>query len=228
MKNFVSVFSAPTRIMGKSNMLTQMDIDDEMRLGIYYIMDVFGLVMSVNSYGSWEWISFHKKEGDPALTGDQIVDLPYNAEKLAFHKNNHDHGIFPEKFRKMTENRKDENKEECRDFEYARQYGWLAPDGKFYTSDWGTHEEKAEELLKQIYGLSPDDYLFVDKEYHLARDYLCLEKGWVLIDAPNGMDICVTEPTGKSITKKQREFLYVYFSEIGNFAKAYYYMGEES
>lgn len=108
-------------------------------------------------------------------------------------------------------------------------YGFVAPDGTFIPSDWGTHEEKALELIK--------DHSFYSAYINwkhtsagasgLARDYIINEKGFCLIHNPSmdGGYIVTCSPV-KSLTKAQRETLYDYFTENGDSYLANQYIQE--
>ena len=104
-------------------------------------------------------------------------------------------------------------------------YGWLAPDGTFTESPWGTHEESAEQIINDHhwdheYSTWMD--IGKDEDLCLCRDFLVMERGYCLIDSPCLDGICVTHK--KPLTKKQREFLYEYFYDKGDHAQAESYL----
>ena len=110
-------------------------------------------------------------------------------------------------------------------------YGWLAPDGTFTESPWGTHEESAMQIIDDKnhrwgheYSAWIDGWKAKDPctEHYMCRDFLVEEKGYCLIDSPHLCGICVTYE--KPLTKKQREFLYEYFYDKGDRAQADAYL----
>ena len=91
-------------------------------------------------------------------------------------------------------------------------YGWLAPDGKFYESDFGEHQTWASEyLLKEFKNGNIED-LFV---HHNPGDKLT-EMGWILIHNPSGFQLSITRDKSKRITIKQKDFLLEYFTNIAS------------
>jgi len=92
------------------------------------------------------------------------------------------------------------------------EYGWLSPSGEFYESKWGTHGSKAREICK-LKGINDGS---ID-----GRDTLS-NLGWVLIHNPS-------DPNNKTkyivsnikpLTKKQKDFLFGYFTDVGMYIKA--------
>ena len=88
-------------------------------------------------------------------------------------------------------------------------YGWLAPDGKFYKSGFGEHQDWAGKyLLKQFRnenidlkcGENPGDKL--------------TEIGWILIHNPSGFQLSITRDKSKRITIRQKDFLLEYFANM--------------
>ena len=97
-----------------------------------------------------------------------------------------------------------------------KEFGWLSPTGEYYESKWGTHEEKAQEICKQKC-IERDI-----KKYNCCRDLLS-DLGWVLIHNPmmNGGYIVSNI---KPLTKKQKDFLYNFFIDMGMKLTAEKYM----
>lgn len=83
-------------------------------------------------------------------------------------------------------------------------YGWLDPEGKFYPVQEG-HEDWALEYLEKHF---PDD----ETEY--GADLL-IEMGWILMNSPYKKEINIKTLHFWYATKKQKEFLYDYFTERG-------------
>ena len=89
-------------------------------------------------------------------------------------------------------------------------YGWLAPDGKFYESDFGEHQTWASEyLLKEFEKDNIENLLSHDN----PGDKLT-EMGWILIHNPSGFQLSITRDKSKRITIRQKDFLLEYFSDM--------------
>lgn len=221
MKEFLHYLTLPLNKMGGSNMLTMFDLDNDMRLGLYYLMEIYHLGFHHVTRGDWEWISLSQGENGEYLSGDQIKELEPDAEKYNKHKSDFENGILPEGYVKA--NNPQPEKPKVEKFKYKGKFGWLSPTGEFIVSDWGEHEGSAY-LLICTRGFE-DEYDEWDGHdgLRLARDYLCEVKGWVLIHNPSlsgGYIVTNIKP----ITKKQKEFLYDYFIALGNVTRASMYI----
>lgn len=205
--------------MGGSNILPIMDVDNEMRLALYYIMEIYDLGFHHCVHGSWEWIMLSKGEKSNCLSGDAIFELTPDMEKYNKHKRDFENGIYPPGFIAMQQQN---NNTKDKEFEYTGKFGWLSPLGKFLESEYGTHEGSAIEIIQKNGWVA--DYDKWDNDIlKLARDYLCNVKGYVLIHNPS-MDGGYIVTNTKPLTKKQKEFLYDYFMAVGNSARANHYM----
>ena len=221
-EEFNRFITRPLNKMGGSNILPAMDVDHLMRLALYYIMEIYDLGFHHCFRGSWEWIMLSKGEKGNYLSGEDIFELTPDIEKYNKHKRDFENGIYPPGFvAVLTANNTTEDKK----FEYEGQYGWLSPLGKFFESEWGSHEGAAFEIIKKN-GWEDDYCKWESDVLHLARDYLCVVKGYVLIDNPS-MDGGYNVTSMKPLTKKQKEFLYDYFMAVGNAARANYYMEDK-
>ena len=73
------------------------------------------------------------------------------------------------------------------------------------------------------------DAEFEDKEceydYYTARDFLSEVKGYVLIHNPAGSGNYIVSHV-KPLTKKQKDFLYGYFMDLGDKWKAEQYLND--
>ena len=98
-------------------------------------------------------------------------------------------------------------------------YGWLAPDGKFYEVDWGNHQEWAQEYIEENFPeVAEDDDADMQMKCNVgligAGDWL-VERGWVLLHSPSQGIAHPTKNPIKRYTKAQQEFLYDYYMERG-------------
>lgn len=87
-----------------------------------------------------------------------------------------------------------------------QDYGWLAPDGKFYSVDFGEHQAWASQYLLKQYRNGKID-LKINEE---PGDVLC-KMGFVLLHNSHKYNFSVTRDMNKIITKKQEDFLVEYF-----------------
>ena len=102
MKEFLYYLTLPLNKMGGSNMLTMFDLDNDMRLGLYYLMEIYHLGFHHITRGSWEWISLSQGEDGKYLSGDQIKELEPDVEKFNKHKSDFEKGILPEGYVKAN------------------------------------------------------------------------------------------------------------------------------
>ena len=218
-KDFNRFITRPLNKMGGSNILPIMDVDNEVRLAIYYLMEIYGLGFHHCVRGSWEWLMLSKDDKSKYLSGDDIFELEPDVEKYNKHKRDFENGIYPPAFIAMLQ--QNDNTQD-KEFEYKGKFGWLSPLGKFLESEYGTHEGSAIEIIQKNGWVA--DYEKRDfNVLNLARDYLCAVKGYVLIHNPS-MDGGYIVTNMKPLTKKQKEFLYDYFMAVGNAARANHYM----
>lgn len=87
-------------------------------------------------------------------------------------------------------------------------YGWLAPNGKFYHVDFGEHQAWAAQYLADEYR-NGNLELTIDKDPGDALEAM----GFILIHNPHGYNFSITRDCKKRMTNKQKEFLIDYFNE---------------
>jgi hypothetical protein len=87
-----------------------------------------------------------------------------------------------------------------------QDYGWLAPNGKFYPADFGEHQAWASQYLLDQYRNGKID-LKINEE---PGDVLC-KMGFILLHNPHRYNFSVTRDYNKRITNKQKNFLIEYF-----------------
>ncbi|MBR3592194.1 MAG: hypothetical protein IKL46_05020 [Clostridia bacterium] len=200
-----------------SNFITTMELDYDTKLGLYYIMKIFNLSFSHCVRGSWEFVMVVKNEDSSSngLHADEILALPadikiYNELKAEFES-----GILPS------------GAEQTKPKKSSQPFGWLSPTGEFFISEWGTHCTSAENIIKnKNMAKEYEDWELADKRNFVPNDFLCNVKGYVLIHNPsNDGGYVVTQ--SKPLTKKQREFLYNYFADMGNLGRANMYISDD-
>lgn len=200
-----------------SNFITIFDLDNDTKLGLYYIMKIFNLSFSHCVRANWEFILLVKDEDSSkeGLTADEILALPVDMEVYNELKTEVESGNLPA-VAKQNKPKKS-----------SQPFGWLSPTGEFFISEWGTHCTSAENIIKNKNMTKEyEEWEKTDKRNFVPNDFLCNVKGYVLIHNPsNDGGYIVTQ--SKPLTKKQREFLYDYFADMGNIGRASMYMNDD-
>lgn len=207
-----------------TNMIFPFNLTPDLRIGLFYVMELYGLKFKSNTWGNDSFITLHRdgvKDGD-ALKYKDIISIDIDMDKLKYHMEKFNQGILPPY---------DEDKKKSKEITSIepkvkyQPYGWLSPMGDFIESDFGTHEESACEIVEKNHW--ENEYLEWEKklkdEYitYLYRDFICEVKGYVLIHDPAGVGYIVTHK--KELTKKQKEFLYGYFIDMCDTLRAEQY-----
>lgn len=89
-----------------------------------------------------------------------------------------------------------------------KDYGWLAPNGKFYHVDFGEHQAWAAQYLA-------DEYRNGNIELKVSEEPgdVLTAMGFILLHNPHGYNFSITRDCKKRMTNKQKEFLIDYFNE---------------
>lgn len=148
-------------------------------------------------YGTWRWLSVYDTEGNH-LTAEDFVKLGIRDSE---EENN-------EVIKLVNSPSTTSSPSLNTDSPYS-SYGWVRPDGRFVPSDYGTHEESAIQIVKEMGWMEERR----NSVYDLCRDFLVYVKGYALIHNPS-MDggYIVTHNPAKNFTKAQRTTLYNYFT----------------
>lgn len=195
-----------------TNMIPLNELNEEVKLGLYYVMEIFDLGFSESGHGTWRWVMLKDGENGKALMTKEIVKREINMEKLMKHIHDFNNGILPNAATKKEEPKKT-----------SQPFGWLSPTGDFTEGDWGEHESVAYEIIKKK--KFDEEYEDYDSITGGARDFLSEVKGYVLIHNPcadGGYIVSHVKP----LTKKQKEFLYGYFMDLGDKWKAEQYLDD--
>ena len=173
--------------------------------------EYYNVRLHESGWGTWRWIGVHDLQGNN-LSLDEIH------EKLGINTNEG-----------KTTSAPSEEEEKLPAAENAKMqkydnFGYVAPDGSFIPSDYGTHEESAIKIVKEMGWMKERR----NSVYDLCRDFLVYVKGYALIHNPS-MDggYIVTHNSAKDLTKAQRETLYDYFTENGDSFLANQYIQED-
>lgn len=97
-------------------------------------------------------------------------------------------------------------------------YGWLAPDGTFYPVEFASHQSWAWKKLMELGAIEK-----YDLNAGNAGDKL-VEMGWALLHNPGMGTAFVTSSDAKPLTKKQKDFLFDYYTKRNKHRKAEEYL----
>lgn len=182
----------------------------DLRLGIYYICKLYHLIYSESEWGTCRFLKFHADKDSPALKAEEILERKCDDKQLFELYTEFMNGNGPAvKYMKPKKG--------------SQSFGWLSPMGTFIESDFGTHEETAEDIIDESDFRKEFNLWREVNRGRMGRDFLNVVKGYCLIHNPLGSGGYVVSHT-KPLTKKQREFLYTYFSDIGDSFKAEEYI----
>jgi len=196
--------------LGNSNMIPMNKLTDNVRIGIYYVMKIYHIGFYECEYGMWEYITLGNEEKH-AMTKDEITALKFDMNELQKLIEDFNENGVPKL-----------NKVEVKVEE--QPFGWLSPAGDFTEGAWGSHERLAEKIISNKgWLIEYDEWCEISElETFLAGDFLSEEKGYALIHDPSNMSYIVTHI--KPLTKKQKDFLYGYFLDMGMTRKAEKYL----
>ncbi len=188
---------------------------------MYYVMECYGLGFSEMEWGTCRMLLLKDGEEGKPLNYEEIVKREIDMEKFRKHLADFNAGIMPGQGEDQSKQR--ESKVQHKEF------GWLSPEGTFTESPFGTHEESAEMICERK-GFVDEYWKWVkengDNEIgHLMRDFLSEVKGYCLIHNPTGCGGYIVTNM-KSLTKRQKEFLYGYFMDMGDRFKAEQFIKE--
>lgn len=85
-------------IIRSASFITLIEFDDKVKLGMYYLMKMYGLGFRHVVRASWEWFELCTDNGNGLLARD-IEQMSYDPVVYAELKKAHDSGIMPEGFR---------------------------------------------------------------------------------------------------------------------------------
>lgn len=200
-------------------------VNPDLRIGMFYVMECYGLGFSVMDWGTCRMFMLKDEESGKPLNRVEIAERKIIDEKFHEHLENFNNGMLPTGVAGASE--KDERQQEAK----SKELGWVSPMGEFTESPFGTHEESAERICEKN-GFEEEYWRWVketgDNEAgHLMRDYLASQKGYCLIHNPTGGGGYLVTHL-RPLTKRQKEFLYGYFMDMGDRFKAEQFIEEES
>lgn len=198
-----------------TNMILPQALTMDMRIGLYYVMKLFHLGFCEHDAGPvlGRFFTLRQGEGKPGLKAEEIVKLPLDTEALGKIVADFNKGILP------GPDKEDEQDPPKKD---SQPFGWLSPTGEFTEGDFAEHEKVAYDIIKA----KGFHHEFRRESVHdTARDFLAREKGYALIHNPAGFGGYIVSHE-KPLTKKQKDFLYGYFIDMGDSLMANRYVAE--
>ena len=204
--------------LSNTNFILPADMNDDMRIGLYYVMKMFHLGFSVQQRGDWRMVMLCNEEKGKGLTYQEIIELPLDTDVLMQLRREFDEGKLPGP---------DAEDDAPPPKKSSQPFGWLSPSGDFTEGDWGDHEKIAHDMIRKL-GFSDEfrAYKVATRQGLGARDFLSEVKGYCLIHNPSGLGGYIVSNV-KPLTKQQREFLYGYFMDMGDRFGAERFMQEE-
>lgn len=222
-KGFVYYFHIVWDALTNKNFIDMVEVQQnpDLRIGLYYVMDCYGLGLSEMEWGTCRMLMLKNGEKSEPLKHEDIVARELNMEKFRKHFEDFQNGIIPS----IKEEQEAAGQQEAE----PKEFGWLSPAGEFTESPFGHHEESAEEICEKK-GFD-DEYRKWRKErtgegncLYLKRDFLSMVKGYCLIHNPSGYGGYIVTNM-RNLTKKQKDFLYGYFMDMGDRFKAEQFVG---
>lgn len=222
-KGFAYYFHIVWNALGNKNFIDAIEVKQkpDLKIGMYYVMECYGLGFSEMEWGTCRMLLLKDGEEGKPLNYEEIVKREIDMEKFRKHLADFNAGIMPGQGEDQSKQR--ESKVQHKEF------GWLSPEETFTESPFGTHEESAEMICERK-GFVDEYWKWVkengDNEIgHLMRDFLSEVKGYCLIHNPTGCGGYIVTNM-KSLTKRQKEFLYGYFMDMGDRFKAEQFIKE--
>lgn len=218
-KGFLYYFYYFSYELDNKNFIPTFNMSDDMRYCIYYLMKTLPIEFAYDDIRGM--ITLREIGTKHILNSHDIYEMiksdKLDSEALNDCAKDFDENGLPK-----------QNSEEQEKELINHDYGWLSPTGDFIESPWGEHEKSAEKIVDdKNWGDEYNEWL--DSQYNKNnfinfRDFLVDVKGYALIHDPSTLGYNVTHR--KELTKKQKDFLYGYFIDMGMTLKAEKYLND--
>lgn len=209
-----------------TNMIFLFELDNDLRIGLYYVMEIYGLYYKNNTFGNDSFITLHRDDikNRAALSYTDIISIEMDDDKFFYHYEKFINGELPPY--KDDDSEKEIKKNKIEPKINHQPFGWLSPTGDFIEADWGDHEQAAIDIVNKNKFTNEYNEWSQNQEYnYYCRDFLVSNKGYALIHNPSlSGKYKVTH--SKELTKKQKNFLYGYFIDMGDTLSAEKYLNE--
>ena len=97
-------------------------------------------------------------------------------------------------------------------------YGWLSPLGRFYPVGWGDHDSWAREHIREL--VDYESLSLKERISSAGMGDVLMNRGWVLLHNPSHGVPFPTKKPEKRYTKAQADYLYNYYTDRGETARA--------
>lgn len=192
------------------NFIDAAELTTEMRIGIYCVMKIYHLGFDTMEWGLCRMYTLKAAGDGPMLKTADIIELPMDEAAVKELEGELESGTLTG----QSSSKK-----------ISQPFGWLSPMGDFTEGDFGEHDDAAREIIqKRGFGTEFRDWR--DRHQGTCRDFLSEVKGYCLIHNPCGTGGYLVSHV-KPLTKKQRDFLYGYFMDMGDWFKAEQFMAAQ-
>lgn len=219
-KGFIYYIDLVWKALGGGNFIDALQMTQDLRIGMYYVMSIYRLGFAEQEWGTCRMFLLKDGEDGPALKASEIVAREIDMEKFTQLVDDFENGILP------GQNKEQEQRPGPGEKAYL-DFGWLSPAGDYTESPFGNHEESAYAIC-EARDWQEERRRWGDEESNsgLCRDFISAVKGYCLIHNPTGAGGYIVT-CQKKLTKRQREFLYEFFTDKGDRFKAEQYLEEE-
>lgn len=215
-KGFAYYFHIVWNALDNKNFIdyVEMNANPDLRTGLFYVMECYDLGFSIREWGTCRFVTLGDGEGGNGLKYEEIIARELNEEKFRKHLENFRNGVMPGK-QEVPEHKMSEAEQKRQE----KEFGWLSPMGDFTESPFGGHEESAKQICGEK-GFNEQYWEWRKRQKDgtretLRRDFISSEKGYCLIHNPSG-DGGYLVTHRKPLTRKQKNFLYGYFMDMGD------------
>jgi len=214
-KNLLYYFRLAFSALSNKNYIDALDLTKEMKIGLYCVITAYHLGFTAMEWGTCRMYALKASENGAMLNTADICAMEPDTEALERLSREMDEGILMQK---------------CADSEHSAKqsqpFGWLSPTGIFTEADFGEHDAAAQEIIRKK-GLWNDFLDWRNERTGTSRDFLSEVAGYCLIHNPSGSGGYIVSAV-KPLTKRQKDFLFGYFMEIGDRFKAEQYVDTEA
>lgn len=206
-------FSLVWNALDSKNFIDACEITDDLRIGMFYVMQTYHLGFNVMEWGTCRMFLLTDGEKSEGLGYEEIISREM------------DHTVFQQICEDVAAGKLPDIKKE-QPKKTSQPFGWLSPSGDFLEGDFAHHEEVAQSILEENDFKEEFQAWAAGSLGNTARDFLTEVKGYCLIHNPSGGGGYVVSRV-KPYTKKQREFLYGYFMDMGDRFRAESFLKED-
>lgn len=123
-KGFVYYFHIVWDALEDKNYIDMIEVQQnpDLRIGLYYVMDCYGLGFSEMEWGTCRMLTLKNGEKGEPLKYEDIIALGMNKEKFGKHYEDFKNGIMP--------NQKAEQEAAGQQETELKEFGWLSPTGE--------------------------------------------------------------------------------------------------